>query len=296
MLTLGFRPLTVQEIDESQLVIRGVSVLTVGEARGHGLRIDAQTLVEVKAAAETYAGGLKVKLDHYSGFNEIVGALKNFVIDGDQLRADLHLLTSHEATPRILEMAQVMPDTFGLSISFTGTPEEKDGVRLARCSEIYSADLVDAPAANPSGLFSARVDTRETNMDAKEFAEALESLNTKMAAFEAFMADASAKLSALAAIEPEKEAEAPESEKSEDMSAATAALSAELAEIKTLLKNFGAAPVSAGIATETKKQPAITTFAEAVKATGLSGTAAIKAAIASHPELYAAERCTGIKL
>ena len=80
------------QIDAQAATISDVSVITVGEAKGHGMQIDAQTLTEVKAAAETYAGGLKVKTDHYTGFNEIVGTLKNFRIDGDQLRADLFLL------------------------------------------------------------------------------------------------------------------------------------------------------------------------------------------------------------
>ena len=89
-------------IDAQAATITGVSVITVGEAKGHGLIIDEQTLLEVKAAAESYSGGLKVKTDHYTGFNEIVGTLKNFVIDGDQLRADLYLLKNHDATARIL--------------------------------------------------------------------------------------------------------------------------------------------------------------------------------------------------
>jgi len=180
-------------IDADNATISGVSVITVGEARGHGMQVDSQTLAEVKAAAETYAGGLKVKTDHFSGFNQIVGTLKNFKITGDQLRADLFLLKNHDATARILEMAELMPDTFGLSISFTGEHEESDNdIVFARCTEIYSADLVDAPAANPTGLFSAKVDSEKKDMDEKQFAEALSAalapINDKLSAFEAFMA------------------------------------------------------------------------------------------------------------
>jgi hypothetical protein len=161
------------DIDAAAATIKNVSVITVGEARGHGMQIDEKTLLQVKAAAETYAGGLKVKTDHYTGFNEIVGALKNFTIDGDQLRADLFLLKNHDATARIIEMAELMPDTFGLSISFSGEHEEKGETVLARCSEIYSADLVDTPAANPTGLFSAKVDSEKTVMDEKQIADAI---------------------------------------------------------------------------------------------------------------------------
>jgi hypothetical protein len=297
------------QIDAQAATISDVSVITVGEAKGHGLMIDEQTLVEVKAAAETYAGGLKVKTDHYTGFNEIVGTLKNFRIDGDQLRADLFLLKNHDATARILEMAELMPDTFGLSISFTGEHEESDNdIVFARCTEIYSADLVDAPAANPTGLFSVKVDSEKKAMDEKQFAEALASalapINDKLSAFEAFMAETSTKFAALE-YKPEDE-EAPkmedgempasEDEEKEDMSAK---LAAELAEIKSLVTNFGAKPVSVAVAVEAKADAAApTNFSEAlavVKAEGLSGSAATKAVIARYPELYLAARNAGIK-
>jgi hypothetical protein len=298
------------QIDAQAATISDVSVITVGEAKGHGLQIDAQTLVEVKAAAETYAGGLKVKTDHYTGFNEIVGTLKNFRIDGDQLRADLFLLKNHDATARILEMAELMPDTFGLSISFTGEHEESDNdIVFARCTEIYSADLVDAPAANPTGLFSVKVDSEKKAMDEKQFAEALASalapINDKLSAFEAFMTEATTKFAALE-YKPEDE-EAPkmedgempasEDEEKEDMNAK---LAAELAEIKNLVTNFGAKPVAPAVAVEAKadeaKEP--TDFSEAlavVKAEGLSGSAATKAVIARYPALYLAARNSGIR-
>jgi hypothetical protein len=296
------------QIDAQAATITDVSVITVGEAKGHGMQIDAQTLVEVKAAAETYTGGLKVKTDHYTGFNEIVGTLKNFRIDGDQLRADLFLLKNHDATARILEMAELMPDTFGLSISFTGEHEESDNdIVFARCTEIYSADLVDAPAANPTGLFSVKVDSEKKAMDEKQFAEALASalapINDKLSAFEAFMAETSTKFAALEYKPEDEEApkmedgEMPEAdEEKEDMSAK---LAAELAEIKSLVTNFGAKPVSVAVAVEAKADVAApTNFSEAlavVKAEGLSGSAATKAVIARFPDLYLAARNSGIR-
>jgi hypothetical protein len=295
-------------IDESNAVIEGVSVITIGEAKGHGMLVDDQTLVEVKAAAETYSGGLKVKTDHFSGFNQIVGVLRNFVIDGDQLRADLFLLKNHDATPRIIEMAQMMPDTFGLSISFSGQHEEsEDGTVFARCSEIYSADLVDAPAANDAGLFSAKVDSEKKAMDEKQFAEALSAalapINEKLSAFEAFMSEATTKFAALE-YKPEDEEkdmeEAPEIPKEdEEEDNMSAKLAAELAEIKSLVTNFGAKPVAPAVAVEVKAEAAApTNFSEAlavVKAEGLSGSAATKAVIARYPDLYLAARNSGIK-
>jgi hypothetical protein len=297
------------EIDAASAIIRGVSVITAGEARGHGLLVDAKTLEQVKEAAETYPGGLKVKTDHYSGFNEIVGTLKNFVIDDDQLRADLFLLKNHDATPRILEMAELMPGSFGLSISFSGQHEEQEGFEeaFARCSEIYSADLVDAPAANPTGLFSAKVDSEKKVMDEKQFSElmaaALAPINEKLSAFEAFISEANTKFEALAYNKDEEKMEEPllepadvEDEEKEDMSAK---LAAELAEIKSLVTNFGAKPVAPAVAVEVKADAAApTNFSEAlavVKAEGLTGSAATKAVIARFPELYLAARNSGIR-
>jgi hypothetical protein len=291
-------------IDAQAATITGVSVITVGEAKGHGMLIDAQTLLQVKEAAETYSGGLKVKTDHYTGFNEIVGTLKNFTIDGEQLRADLYLLKNHDATPRILEMAELMPDTFGLSISFSGEHEEQGDTVFARCSEIYSADLVDAPAANPTGLFSARVDSGKKVMDEKQIADAIAAA---LAPVIEDMAAMQAKLAKLEETTPEDEEKVMEEhddekemtedeEKSEDMSAK---LAAEVAELKALVANFGAKPVAPGVVAEVKAEAkAPTNFSEAldlVKSEGLSGTAATKAVIARFPDLFIAARNSGIR-
>ena len=289
------------DIDAAAATIKNVSVITVGEARGHGMQIDEKTLLQVKAAAETYSGGLKVKTDHYSGFNEIVGALKNFTIDGDQLRADLFLLKNHDATARIIEMAELMPDTFGLSISFSGDHEEDGDTTFARCSEIYSADLVDTPAANPTGLFSAKVDSMKTVMDEKQIADAIAAA---LAPVIEEMAALSAKLSDMQPTE-EKDM-AVEVEISEDDSASESkdeelkkAMAAELAELKALVSNFGAKPVAPAVAAEVKADAKVpTNFNEAldlIKAEGLSGTAATKSVIARYPDLYLAARNSGIR-
>ena len=147
-------------IDRDKAIIHAVSMLTEGEARGHGIQIDHATLEQVATAAKRYRGGVKVRIEHSGGVGEIVGALRSFSVVGDKLIANLHLLKTHPDTPRILEMAEEIPDTFGLSIVFRGVPEERDGKQYARCEEIYACDLVSQPAANPSGLFEQpKVDT-----------------------------------------------------------------------------------------------------------------------------------------
>lgn len=158
-------------IDHEKGAIFGVSVISEGPALGHGMFCDAKTLQSVKECAETYRGGLKVKMEHHTDAKDIVGSLRNFRISGTQLRADLHLLKKSPHYGHIIEMAEVMPDGFGLSIAFSCETEElpvtlstgETGVRkFARCVEIYSADVVDQPAANPTGLFSEIDNSKQT--------------------------------------------------------------------------------------------------------------------------------------
>jgi hypothetical protein len=147
------------QIDQQSGIIRGVSLITEGPALGHGVMVDAKTLQQVKTAAEAYEGGLKVKLDHNSGAGDIVGFIDNLRIDGPKLLGDLHLLENSPHRAYILEIASKIPDTFGLSIAFSGPSEigaDKKTI-LQRCSEIYSVDIVSEPAANPTGFFSRKL-------------------------------------------------------------------------------------------------------------------------------------------
>ena len=150
-----------QGVDRENGVIRGVSVITEGPALGHGMHVDATTIAQMHAAALSYKGGLKVVDRHVTGQDSIfstVGMLKNFRIDGPRLRADLHPLKSETGTEKLYEMAETMPDNFGLSVAFSGPHEVIDGKNCARCAEIYNAALVADPAANPSGMFSTKFD------------------------------------------------------------------------------------------------------------------------------------------
>jgi len=142
-------------VDRESGVIYGVAVITEGPALGHGMFVDQTTLAQVMEQAKTYTGGLKVKLDHNASASEIVGYLTGFRVEGTTVRADLHLLRSSPRREYIIELAETIPDTFGLSIAFSGTDEKIGENWFARCAEIYSADIVSEPAANPSGLFQA---------------------------------------------------------------------------------------------------------------------------------------------
>jgi hypothetical protein len=289
-------------IDSEAGVIRGVSLITKGPALGHGVMIDDKTLEQVKTAAEQYAGGLKVKLDHSGGAGDIVGYIDALRIDGEKLLGDLHLLQNSPHRAYILEIAQRIPDTFGLSIAFSG-PSEKSSDKLTtlqRCSEIYSVDLVSEPAANPSGFFARKLKQLQTgeieqpeakieielpmNEEMKKAIEgmiqsAMMGMNDKIAKLE----------SALPPVEDKPAAMSAQNEVVQ-LAANTAALAA----VKEFAKSFGAP--AAPVASAEAPKPAVQSqkFEEivAAKASELKGdkSAAISFAIKNHADLYAAYR------
>lgn len=165
------------KIDSEKGILFGVSVITEGNAKGHGQFIDKTTLQQVMDCAQKFEGGLKVKMNHFSGADSIIGKLDNFRIEANKLLGDLQLVKSSEKYDYILEIAQTMPKSIGLSISFSGSKETIDNIEYTRCTEIYSADLVDEPAANADGLFETvqeptnkQVDTKINAMTPEELA------------------------------------------------------------------------------------------------------------------------------
>jgi len=134
--------------------IKSVSILTAGEAKGHDLLIDQTSLLQALAVAQSM-GRIKVTNGHgVKQVMDILGYVENFQIKGDRLVGDLTLLDSDKAA-YVANLATVIPDQFGLSLTFSGVPEDKDGSRFARVTEIYDVSVVVQPAANPAGMFSA---------------------------------------------------------------------------------------------------------------------------------------------
>ena len=161
----------------AQKLFKGISVITAGPALGHGMIIDADTLEQVVQAGNDL-GQVKVLSDHSSSVSNIIGYLENFTLDGGRVRADLTLFESHEGFAYFSELIGTLPGQIGFSISFSGVPRmAEDGTQLASVSTLFSVDLVTTPAANPTGVYSARVDTRKSlNMETsvKESAPAIE--------------------------------------------------------------------------------------------------------------------------
>lgn len=173
-----------------QGLISGVSVITRGEALGHGVWIDATMLEQTAEAINATSKGIKSRFTHPSisddGLGRHVGRVFGASVQGDQVIADQHFSKSGHATPDgdlagyLLNLAEEDPEAYGLSIvfkfdedamdQFTDRHVGQDGsfrspdplntqnfphVRLA---EIRAVDAVDEPAANPDGLFSRKND------------------------------------------------------------------------------------------------------------------------------------------
>ena len=148
----------------STKLFRKVSVITAGPALGHGMVVDADTLDQVVQAGNA-AGQVKVLSDHSSSISNIIGYLEGFALDGGRVRADLVLFESHDGFSYFSEIISTLPTQIGFSISFAGIPREaQDGTVLANVTNLYSVDLVLNPAANPTGVFRAQVDSVQTLM------------------------------------------------------------------------------------------------------------------------------------
>jgi hypothetical protein len=148
------------KVDAHNGIIYGVSVITGGiTARGHELEVDRKTINQLKECAEK-RGTVPVKWNHRSGADAVCGYLDNFRVDGEKLLGDWHLLKTHPNYAQAIELAERMPNNIGLSAAFMGDDEKHGGRKFARCKELVSVDLVAQPAANPDGLFEAKVDTK----------------------------------------------------------------------------------------------------------------------------------------
>jgi len=149
-------PLGGAGVDAAAGIIRGVKIISEGEAQGHEVQIDATMLSQVLELAHGFGEqGLPIKFNPGTfnhGDGSLVGAAKNFRIEGKSVVADAHLLNSYEHKDYLVELAATMPGNFGLSIDFMISQEERGGVAFARCEKLLAVTVVDRPAANV-GLF-----------------------------------------------------------------------------------------------------------------------------------------------
>lgn len=161
------------DVDVSTGMIRGAAVMTVGPAEGWGWDCDRVTLQQMCDAINT-SGGMPSRFKH-QGMNpdgspmlsapEALGTkvamLSNARIEGDVLRADIHVGSYAENLPGqgnvrayLLNLAKEAPTELGLSADFFYTLEQLGSRAVARVKSVNSIDFVDRPAANRRGLLA----------------------------------------------------------------------------------------------------------------------------------------------
>ncbi len=160
-----FTALETPAIDSSNGIIRTVSLIEIGDAKGHFDAKGRQVIVDETTLEQIFKeckkiGAIKVKADHGSGVFEIVGWADNFALTANKVTADVHIYDSEPNRSRLLEIAEKNPTHMGISMEFTGEDKARGEKCMSRCDGIIAAALVDDPAAN-SSLFSVPV-TEET--------------------------------------------------------------------------------------------------------------------------------------
>lgn len=168
------------KVDKEKGIIANVAVMTVGPARGHGFQIDSDTIASALKAFNANAN-VKSRFTHperrFDGdsIEFTVGRPQNFRIDGDTLRADIHLLKSAANLPGmgnvrgwLLDMAEEDPRIFGMSVvvrfSFVKQVDPKTGLEKEPVGIVeyaHAVDFVGNPAANPNGLLSTPKEGKE---------------------------------------------------------------------------------------------------------------------------------------
>ena len=309
-----------EELEETEL--GGVSILEVGEAKGHDLFVDKTSLETALKLMQSAKNGTKAKMNHGSGLEAVVGFLRNPRIDGDKLVADLRLLRNSPHYGLIKEMASEAPDQFGVSLAFVNESETINGKDYIRPQSIASADLVSSPAAT-NGLFEEMVKFMEklgyvqggktipavakeaveeapldkkdkTNMENTDYKKDMDEIKVRLAALEEAMKPKDEeKKEEMASEAPkiviEKEDEDEKEETKEEMSEV----------VKKVLTEFGIKPIPASpsieVPSEKKEEPK--TFEALVAAHSDYGTSklkAMKAVMLSNPKEYSEALSRGI--
>jgi len=310
-----FESIKTGKVFKDQKAIFGVSLISVGNARGHydakghPVMIDETTLIQVFDCCKE-AGTVKVKINHGSGVADTAGYVQNFGLFDDKVTADLYLYDSEPEAMRFLEIAEKNPSHMGISLEFIGVDEVTDDSCFARCSEIFAAALVSEPAANKA-LFSANISidslqsthknthTMETPEETEEKKEP--TIADCMARLEAIESEMKARFADPEPVKeceegeikpdpevPEKESEAV-AEKEKDLSR-VAELAAQTA-IKQFMAKIGNIPVQNSPA---PANPTIKTFSQIVddetKRFDGDKTKAMLHCIKNYPKEYKASR------
>lgn len=172
-------------VDREAGVIYGASAMQAGEALGHDMLIDEKTLDGIVELNAGISRGAKVRFTHPGlcgdGLGKLLGRFKNARAEGDKVIGDIEFNDTSAKTPDgdlrsyVLDLAEEDPEAFGMSVvvgvslawvmedgseieaNFCELPPEGATSRrpFMRPTELFAVDVVDEPAANRDGLFSA---------------------------------------------------------------------------------------------------------------------------------------------
>jgi hypothetical protein len=197
-------------------VLRGVSIITRGEALGHQMWVDGDFLQATADAINAKAEGLKARFTHpgmsSDGLGTYLGKVDSARVDGNRVLADLSFAEASTKTPDgnladyVMTLAESAPEDFGVSIVFDVdaeamqaltdenttngrfvSPDENNGNNYphARMSALRAADVVDSPAANPDGLFRRGQEVADEADKILEFALGLSDQVPQLCLFDA---------------------------------------------------------------------------------------------------------------
>ena len=102
LLTSGVTITKKGSIDREAGIIRGVSVCTEGEAKGHGVHLDSEFIQTVTDLGNAKKQGLKARFGHpnmcSTALGTFIGRYKNFTVEGNKAKADLFLSVQHRSS------------------------------------------------------------------------------------------------------------------------------------------------------------------------------------------------------
>jgi hypothetical protein len=175
-----------ERVDRTKNIIFGASLMQEGDLNDdRDWTVDGGSLANALDLMERTNAGSKARFTHPNmsadGMGSYLGRWKNPRIDGDTLRADLHLADAAFTSPNgdlgtyVMDMAEEDPEAFGISLATRINNEAMKKLKLEkqaadenwkgrtplRFRAVHAADVVDDPAATRGGFFSlSEIDNR----------------------------------------------------------------------------------------------------------------------------------------
>ena len=172
-----------QRVDRQANVIYGAAIMQGGNLNEGDARkwtADAETLQQVTQFGQQARNGIKARFTHPNmsndGMGSYLGRWSNFRLEGDTVRADLHIADAAFTSPQgdlgnyVMDLAEQDAEAFGVSIAASVdeqqlatwtdslqamAPADRAAARWPmRFTRLRAADVVDTPAATRTGLFS----------------------------------------------------------------------------------------------------------------------------------------------